>query len=230
MNIKQSAFFCVLISILVTGCSTTRAPKASSIEYSAFLSNYSQLETGRNNYPLYSYVKPGLSLAGYNQIIIETPTLILSEDSLKKIQQANLETVLGFAHAAGRDTLRPALAVTDTAGPGTLRIRWAITELTPASKMNVVSGLIPQARTASLILSKGTDTHLFVGKIAIEAEVQDSQTGEVLMAGVDTRVGSNAIQNVGSTWGDVEDAFNYWAKRFVNNLQDLGIQTKNTPQ
>jgi hypothetical protein len=223
---RITSLFLLLPALFILGCSTTRAPRAGQVAYSGFLQDYSQLETGRKNFPLHSYVKPGLSLKAYDTLIIEEPTLILSEESVKKIANADLSALLAAAKRTGRENLRPAIHVTDKAGPHTLRVRWAIIELAPASKLNVVSGLIPQARTASLILSKGTDTHLFVGKIAVEAEVLDSQTGEVLMAGVDTRVGSNAVQNIGSTWGDVEDAFEFWAKRFVNNLQSFGMPTK----
>jgi hypothetical protein len=63
-----------------------------------------------------------------------------------------------------------------------------------------------------------------VGRVSVEGEILDSQTGETLIAVVDARVGSNAVQNVGSTWADVEDAFKLWARRLTKILRALGFE------
>lgn len=229
MKLTSKALPLFLFSLLglgVVACTTTKQPRASSIQYSGFLRDYSQLEKGRKNYPVLSYVKPGLSLANYHSLWVEPPVIYLSKESLKKLKREDIERVVGFAYEGGRSAMGGTVKIVQQPGPGVMRIRWAITELQPASKMNIVTGVVWQAQLAQVALSEGTDTHLFVGRISVEFEILDSLTGEVLMSGIDSRVGSNAIQNVGSTWGDVQDAFKLWGERFLENLTDLGFKTQ----
>lgn len=219
---KPSHLFIFPVILIVCSCATTTSPSADSVQFSGFLGDYEALEPGGEHLALYSYVKPKLSLAEYSQIMFEDPEVVLSDETVQNIDTDEIAAVLALAEKS-RGRFQKVLTVTDQPGPGVLRVRWAITDLKPASKANVVTGLVPQARLASLVLGKGTGTYLFVGKIGIEAEVLDSVSGERLIAGVDTRIGANAIRNVGSTWGDVEDAFHFWADRLANNLIRLGF-------
>lgn len=220
---KAITFFISLaVALVLCGCSTTTAPSANSVEFSGFLGDYDGLVTGGPDSALYRYTKPGLSLAGYTRVIIEQPEILLSNETLNEIDDDDISTVLEIAKQAG-ESFQESVPVTEEAGPGVLRLRWAITDLKPASKANLATGLLVPGRVISKVLEQGTGTHLFVGQIGIEAELLDSVTGERLMAGVDTRVGANAIRNVGSTWGDVEDAMDLWADRFANNLIRLGF-------
>ena len=52
----------------------------------------------------------------------------------------------------------------------------------------------------------------------------DSVTGERLGAAVDRRVGANAITHIGSTWSDVEAAFEFWIDRMARRLRQLGME------
>jgi hypothetical protein len=225
---KAPNLYILSIVTLLCACSTTTAPKAESVQFSGFLGNYDGLQAGGENLALHSYMKPGLSLAGYSHIMFDEPEFLLSEETRQKTDDEDLAAVLAIAEKS-MEGFRGVVQVAEEPGPGVLRVRWAITDLKPASKGNIVTGLIPQARMVSTVLGKGTDTHLFVGKIGIEAEVVDSVSGERLIAGVDTRVGANAIRNVGSTWGDVEDAFKFWTKRFAGNLSRLGFTGGRVP-
>lgn len=224
----KAIHFLPLATVLVLcGCSTTTAPSAQSVEFSGFLGDYKGLETGGPDSAVYFYAKPGLSLADYTRVIIEDPEILLSEETLEDIEDEDIATVVAFAKQAG-ESFQEVIPVTEEPGPGVLRVRWAITDLKPASKANIATGLLLPARVVSKALKVGTGTYLFVGQIGVEAEVVDSVTGERLIAGVDTRVGANAIGNVGSTWGDVEDAFDLWADRFASNLTRFGFSTNAT--
>ena len=213
----------MLVLVLACGCLSTRAPSSKAIEFSGFLSDYSKLEKRRKSFGVFSYVKPGLSLEGYDSLLVEKPKILVSEKSRAELDESDLEAILKHARNMAAEHILPYIQIAENSGPGVLQLRWAITELKPASKLNIVSGLVPQIRVASLVLSKGTDTHLFVGKVSVEGEILDSQTGEILIAGVDARVGSNAVQNVGSKWADVEDAFELWARSFTENLRAFGF-------
>lgn len=208
--------------LVLCGCSTTTALRAESVQFSGFLGSYDELTAGGENLALHAYVKPGLSFAEYSQIMFDDPEVLLSDETRQKVDEEDIAAVLAIA-AKAKESFREVIEVTNLPGPGTLPVRWAITDLRPASKANIVTGLVPQARLVTTALGKGTDTYFFVGRIGVEAEVVDSVTGERLIAGVDTRIGANAIGNVGSTWSDVEDAFAFWADRFAHNLIRLGF-------
>jgi hypothetical protein len=66
-----------------------------------------------------------------------------------------------------------------------------------------------------------TDTQVFVGSCAIEAEITDSLTHYRLAAGVDERAGTKAIRGGIGKWSDAEEAFDYWAKRIAQRLAVL---------
>ena len=78
--------------------------------------------------------------------------------------------------------------------------------------------MIPQTRLLSNLAGIATDTQVFVGKAAIEAEIVDSMTQERLMAGVDQRAGAKTLRGLGGKWKDVNNAFQYWAERLRERL------------
>lgn len=63
-----------------------------------------------------------------------------------------------------------------------------------------------------------------MGTAAIEAELLDSVTGEVLMAAVDRRGGGRSFEGLGveegaqNPWSHVEKAFQYWSDRFSQRI------------
>jgi hypothetical protein len=56
-----------------------------------------------------------------------------------------------------------------------------------------------------------TDKPTFVGGVQGEVKVSDSQTGEVLVAVIDRRVGGKALRKGVDNWADVKNAMDFWA-------------------
>ena len=83
-------------------------------------------------------------------------------------------------------------------GPDVMRLRVGITE---AGKTIPVLDNLTAAIPIAMVLSKGKKyiggTEAFVGKATIEGELADSQTGELLAAGVDRR---GVASTPGSRW------------------------------
>jgi len=103
--------------------------------------------------------------------------------------------------------------MTREAGPDVLRVRFGITEAEKG-----IPGLdnITALHPASLLISKGkkaiSGTESFVGKVTIEMEVTDSQSGERLIAAVDRRGGGKYLWKGLHRWEDFEAAATYFAK------------------
>jgi hypothetical protein len=97
-----------------------------------------------------------------------------------------------------------------------MHLRVGITE---AGKNVPVLDNLTAAYPAAMVLSKGKkyvgSTESFVGKSSIEVEATDSQTGELLAAAVDRRGGGKYAWKGMHRWGDVEEAYTYWAKQFA---------------
>ncbi len=69
------------------------------------------------------------------------------------------------------------------------------------------------AATSSTLVNLFRGKALFKGEATIELKVSDGKTGELWYAGVDRRVGSNALGwESFDSWSDVHKAFKYWAE------------------
>ena len=52
----------------------------------------------------------------------------------------------------------------------------------------------------------------FVGEVSIEAKVVDARTGQVLIMGVDRRVGSASLRASTDNWDDANKILEVWSK------------------
>ena len=79
--------------------------------------------------------------------------------------------------------------------------------------LDVVSSIVPQARALSTIKGLATGKPAFVGEASIEAKISDAQTGKLLAAVADRRVGGKKLEaELFDSWGDVNEILEYWAK------------------
>ena len=103
-----------------------------------------------------------------------------------------------------------------------MRVRASITEAKGSMVvLDTISSLVPQLRTLTTVTKLAADTHVVVGKAAVEGEVVDSLSGVRLFAAVDERAGAKALRGVFGTWNDVHEAYKHWAKRLNARLGEL---------
>jgi hypothetical protein len=105
----------------------------------------------------------------------------------------------------------------DKPGPSTLRVQVAMTHLEESWPMLDVVSSIPAPMNAlaagSLLKNVATGKPAFKGEAVIEAKVMDAQTGEVLRAIVDRRVGTKRLHAESfNSWSDVYESLRYWAE------------------
>jgi len=105
----------------------------------------------------------------------------------------------------------------DKPGPDTLRAQVAMTHLEESWPMLDVVSTIPAPMNVlaagSLLKTVATGKPAFKGEAVIEAKVTDSQSGEVLRAGVDRRVGKKRLSAESfNSWADVYESLRYWAE------------------
>jgi len=226
-----------LIGTLIACLGSGTLSAADTPEYSGFLGDYSQLQARPDSQLIYNYVyeKPDTDFAVYGKFLIEAVTVFPSKDADFKGINAN---DLALLQKYFRDALVKALTenkgyqVVEEPGPGVLRIRAAFTDLVPVnSVMNTATTLIPQARLLSGVIGAATGSNLYVGQVGIEAEFLDAQTNERLAAVASKQAGKKYVPLTGKkfdpagTWGQVEQAMDYWAKKLRQRVDQLHGKT-----
>ena len=209
----------IAFGFLFTGCaSTAKMPK------SGFLTDYSLLK--KNEDPRFVddwiYVKEGVDWKSYDKIMVERVTYFFNEEAdYKGIQAEELTQISEIFNEHYIRVLKYNFILVDEPGPNTLRIRTAITGLTPNEP---VTGTLTTVIPVGIVVSAGakatTGSHIGMGGASGEAEILDSQTGEVLAAGIDTTTGSKArIDKSVTKWGQVEEITKMWAENLAENLK-----------
>jgi hypothetical protein len=110
--------------------------------------------------------------------------------------------------------------IVDKPGPDVIHVRSAITEAVKAKVVLATAlAVAPYAWEAATLWGMGTGKWPFLGELAGEMEITDSQTGERLFAAVDKVVGTMG-SNVDPTarWDDVRKGFNLWRDRLGKRM------------
>jgi hypothetical protein len=228
-RVKTLGFIGALITCLGSG----NVSAADKPEYSGFLADTSQLQPRPDSAMIYHYVyeKPGVDFATYNKFLIDAVTVFPSKDADFKGINAN---DLALLQKYFQDALVKALTenngyqVVQEPGPGVIRIRTAFTDLVPVnSVMNTATTVIPQARLLSGVISTATGSNLYVGQVGIEVEFLDAQSNERLAAVASKQAGKKYVPftdrkfDPTSTWGQVEQAMDYWAQKLRTRVDQL---------
>ena len=214
----------VVISLLafVNACAGTRQTRGEAVE-SGFLSDYSKLQPGGKDRAQLLYIAPDLDLSGYHAVRIQPLKLHASgkDSSLADLSREDQQMLADRMHTALVKALEKDWRITEEMGPGVLVVRGALTDADSSNvALDVVATIIPQVRLLSTVGGLAADTALTVGKARGEMEVLDGASGEQLMAGVDTRVGTRGVEGVLDQWSDVQMAFDDWAERLRLRLAE----------
>lgn len=216
---KGFCWICVLLlcPLLLAGCS---ASSVKDVQKSVFLHDYSQLKPGTDDQAALLYVKPGLDLKAYDKIMFDRMLVLLHDNADSWVDPAILKELTDYYQQALIEAVEDKYQVVDQPGPGVLWVRVAITEVKPSKPVaNTVSTILPVGWAVAGATKVVSGDNLGTGEAASEMEVLDSVTGERLAAAVDQRQGGKGAFR--GEWEDTKDAFDYWAKRFGQRLDEL---------
>jgi hypothetical protein len=211
----------LLLAALLTACGPTI--QARRVKPSGFLGDYSHMRKGKEGEALRVYTKPGLSLKGYDKLIIDPITLWADRTkSQRSLSSSDRHAVVNYFHVVLHKKLSKDYKIVQQAGPGVLRLRVAITDAKASNvTLDTISTVVPQMLLVSSVKELVTGTPSFVGSVAVEAELLDSATGERLAAAVDKRTGQKELMGVTSKWDDVDEACDYWAEKMRARLAEF---------
>jgi hypothetical protein len=204
-------------ALLFAGCA---ASGMKTVEKTGFLGDYSQLSPGGENRAALVYIKPGADLKPYNKLMFERVVVLLSDSAdYRAIDPTTLKELADYYQNAIFAAVKDGYEIVAQPGPGVLRVRVAITEIKPSKPVaNTLSTITPPGMLISSVTKLASDENLGTGEAGTEFELLDAMTGERLAAAVDRRQGGKGVFR--GKWDDTRDAFDYWAKRFRQRLDE----------
>ncbi|UCE64249.1 MAG: DUF3313 domain-containing protein [Nitrospirota bacterium] len=216
--LRIRAIICVVIIGFLAGCAATK--QARDVDQTGFLGDiYPKLREGKEGEALLVYKPERINtarFAKYSKILLDPVTVWRGEESRKSgAPQQDVQVVADHFFSLLYLTFNQDYEMVQKPSPNTLRIQVAITKLEESMVvLDVVSTVVPQARALSTLKGLATGKPAFVGEASVEAKLSDAQTGKVLAAVVDRRVGNKNLEAESfDTWGDVNEILEYWAKQ-----------------
>lgn len=191
----------ILCGILLAGC------QGSKVAHSGFLGDYSGLRASSEYKGVMEYKHPNLTLKDYDQFMID-PILVHFAPNAKgtAIDPAKIMKLTDYAGEQLREALSKHYILAGTPGPGVLRLRIAITEI---KKTTPALNILPPMKLSGVGL----------GGASMEAEAIDSQSGERVLAVMDSQMGNRLSIVPGlDPLGHAKQVIRKWAKRFVSRM------------
>ncbi len=213
-----------ILAMMISFCFITGAGWAAEEEMpkSGFLQDYTLLKPDDPMKAVnWVYVNEKKDYSTYNKIILDDVVFFVSKDADYKGFEAQELADLGKAfQQAVIMNLSGAYDFTDTPGPGVMRIRLAVTNLVPSNSVTgTVTTIVPVGLALSAVKKAVTGSHIGMGEVAIEGEMIDAQTNEILGAVIDSKTGKKyKIGKSTSKWGHAIDIFNAWGKNIRARL------------
>lgn len=186
----------------------------SSVQASGFLGDYAGLAKVPGRFDTWQWVQPGVDWKAYDKLLVPPVEVWINPqaaypgivpDVYKRITD-NFRSVLV-------DTLRGGgYQVVDQVGPGVLRLRIALTGITPERPTLTPLDLLPIKLAVDVARSAtGTDKTVIV--VSGEVEALDGVSGQRLFAQVTTRKDAHLFVGQNLSWDDVRDGATEWANQ-----------------
>lgn len=156
------------------------------------------------------WIRPGIDFTRFKGLMFDRVIFFFAPDSeYKGMEPLELKELADLFHRQIRNALRKNYPLFNKPGPGTARVRFAITDLKQSRP--VLCDLWP-AGFDTANLKKGLKTSWAgSGATSVEVIVLNSMTNIPIMAAIDDQ--KIGIREKFTKWGSAEDAFRFWAAR-----------------
>ncbi|HSC57817.1 MAG TPA: DUF3313 domain-containing protein [Nitrospira sp.] len=216
----KCAMVWVVLSVMLTGCTATK--QARGVTPSGFLQDlYPEMREGKGNEALLVYRNPRVDWAAkatYHKVLLDPVMIWRGKDStLEGPERKEVQAIADAFYALLYQELAKDYEMVTEPGPKTLRMQAALTDVGQSRPALDILSSVPApfnvAFVASTVKTLSTGKPLFKGEASIEGKLMDADSGEVLAAAVDRRVGGRFLdREVFDSWNDVHGALRYWAQ------------------
>jgi hypothetical protein len=217
----EASFVTLMIAIMAVG-----AANAQDIQYSEFLSDYSQLQKSSGVQMDYTYVAPGAEqrMSNYIAVMIDQPEIFVAPDSkYKGIKPDDMKALADSFRAGLAQALTESYLVVDQPGPNVLHLRMALSNVYLKKKRKRLLSYTPIGLVAgvakSIVISDITKKIDLKG-FTVEMEVLDSTTEERFAALLEIRSGTKAEP---ASWKDVEELIALYSQRVRCRLDNARV-------
>ena len=219
-------------ALLLAGCETTNGPAPNGSDVTAsdptrmtrsgFLTDYARLEPMSWGQGIECWREPHLNAAQYSKMLVSRIVVSIappkSEDVAATVDPSDLKSLTDYFHAALIKAIRPQMQIVETAGPGVVVMRIAITNLVPTQVSRSIAGtLIPYGFVAEagsgVATGRPAGSTPYLGETGMEMQFRDGSTGTVLGECRDTQIGRKYAVSEGS------DVVTTWANGYLNSFQ-----------
>jgi hypothetical protein len=230
---RRYLLLALVISMTMAGCGATR--HARSVEPSGFLQDvYPHMREGKGDEALLVYRNPNVdwaAKAAYSKIMLDPVMIWRGKDSkVQGLDPKEAQVIADSFYALLYQELSKDYQMVTEPGPKTFRLQAALTDAEQSyPALDIVSSVSAPfnvAFVASTVKTLATGKPLFKGAASIEGKVMDGESGEVLAAAVDRRVGGRFLDaEVFDSWNDVHAALKYWSQLTRFRLCQMRKQT-----
>ena len=216
---RQALLAVLTAAALIQGCQPTYQGRT--VSSSGFLeTNYGRLHEGGEGEALLVYRNPNAHWADYKEIHLDPVTIWRGDQSaFNDFSAADRQKLADSFYSAVYQQLSKDYQMVTSIGPGVMHVQIALTDAKASSPvMDTISTVLPVGLAVSEATSIVTGKPSFVGEAQAEAKITDAQTGALLAAAIDRRVGGKSIAGSTNSWDDVQQAFEYWAEQIRYRL------------
>ena len=214
------ALLIILLGLTTTGCASTLQAKPAH-QTQAFKEH---VKEGLLAEAVVPHVHPPtrVNWSAYDKIYL-TPVIISDgvSSELSPEEKEELNELASSFHDMLTRKLSKDYVLVESPVPGAMRINAAITHaerswVAPA----VLSKVSWQLQLLNSFVTYFRGKPAFAGEITIEFTVHDAQTGALLLAGTDRRVGGQNLftKEVLNSWGDVQNSLEFWTEQSAYQL------------
>jgi hypothetical protein len=213
-------------AVLLGACAT--GSQARKTEPSGFLEEAKPLlHPGEKGEELLLYKNPDASWASYKKIVLEPVTIWVNPKwKISDDERKDLQKLVDSFQATLHQKLSADYELVDQLGPGVMRVQIALTGGKKSiTILKVAAKGVPYGTAPTYLWTFITGKPPFVGEASIEFMVKDGETGKLIAAGADRRVGADTViagKGVNTqylnSWGDVKYSLDYWTDEVVYRL------------
>ncbi len=210
--LSKAVLIAVTAGIMLSGCAATK--QARDVKHKGYLVDSSILKKGGEGEALYVYRNPKADWPSYSKMLLD-PVINLRQKDLTKqgTPPEDLQRAANNFYALLYKEFGKDYEMVKVPGPRTLRLQVAFTDLQKSwATTDTITSVIP----IGMVLSTSTDfitgKPAFVGEATIEVKITDARTNQLLLAGIDRRVGGDNIEASVDSWDDVNKIMELWSR------------------